>query len=81
MTYSNRGHLLSGHFLNKADLMMQYRSSAAHLIVPITLDVEAVTGYKLDRAVLNAVRYMLMIHRDGQELPGQRNVQSELWQL
>ena len=70
ISYSSRGQLLSGHFLNKADLMLQYQSFAAHLIIPITLDVYAAKGFKLDRMLLNAARYMLMVHRDGQKLPG-----------
>ena len=70
LTYANRGQLLSGHYKNKIYCMLQSYPVPVHLTLPIFLEIYAVRGHRLDKMILNAARFMLLIHRENQELPG-----------
>ena len=58
------GQMLSGHFLNKVESMLGYRRVAANMCIPLVFPVLASQGFKLDRMILNAVRFILFGRHD-----------------
>lgn len=50
--------------------MLQSYPVPVHLTLPIFLEIYAVRGHRLDKMILNAARFMLLIHKENQELPG-----------
>ena len=53
--------------------LLQHHPVPVYLTLPLFLEIHAVKGHRLDKMVLNATRFMLLIHREDQELPGSAN--------
>ena len=64
--YANNGQILSGAYMNAAGQMLGYRRAAAYPILPLAFPMLAAQGFKLDRMILNAVRFTLFINQDFQ---------------
>lgn len=62
--YSMNGQMLSGHFMKVAESILGFRQVAANICIPLVLPVLASRGFKLDRMILNAVRFALFVRAD-----------------
>ena len=77
--YSMNGQLLSGHFMNVAESVLGYRRVAAKIFIPFVFPALANQGFKLDRMILNAVRFALFVRQDYPNKTVTKNIYFDYW--